>query len=75
MQTANDRVELARGEAARLVVTSDIADELHVHGGIGFVAELPAGVPTTLDVTFDEPAVYYVELHHSGLQLLQFEVR
>jgi hypothetical protein len=27
VQTANDRVELARGEAARLVVTSDIADE------------------------------------------------
>jgi hypothetical protein len=36
---------------------------------------MPAGVPTTLDVTFDEPAVYYAELHHSGLQLLQFEVR
>jgi hypothetical protein len=75
VQTAADQVELARGEPARLVVTSDVADELHVHSGIGFEAELPAGEPTTLDVIFDEPGVYYVELHHSGLQLLQFVVR
>jgi hypothetical protein len=75
VQTAADQVELARGEPARLVVTSDVEDELHVHGGIGFEAELPAGEPTTLDVIFDERGVYYVEIHHSGLQLLQFVVQ
>ena len=66
VQTANDRVELPRGEPARLVVTSDVEDDLHVHGGIGFEAELHAGQPTTLDVNFDEPGVYYVELHNSS---------
>jgi hypothetical protein len=75
VQTANDRVELPSGEAAWLVVTSDVEDELHVHGGIGFEAEPPADMPTTLDVNFEEPGVYYIELHHSGLQLLQFGVQ
>jgi hypothetical protein len=68
-------VELARGEAARLVVTSDIADELHVHGGIGFVPKCPPACRRRSTPRSMNRRVYYAELHLSGLQLLQFEVR
>jgi plastocyanin len=74
VDTATERVEVATGETVRLVVTSDIDDELHVHGAASTQAELRAGQPTTLEVSFDEPGVYYVELHESGILLLQLEV-
>jgi plastocyanin len=75
VDTATERVEVATGDTVRLVVTSDIDDQLHVHGATSAQAELRAGQPTTLEARFDEPGVYYVELHESGLLLLQVEVR
>jgi heme/copper-type cytochrome/quinol oxidase subunit 2 len=68
------RVKVKQGATVRLQVTSDIDDVLHVHG---FDVEEPleAGRTTTVELTADQPGVFEVETHESGLQLLQLEVR
>jgi molybdopterin-binding protein len=74
VHTDADRVEMTSGAAIRLIVTSDAADELHVHGADA-TAALVAGIPTTLDFTISEPGVFEVETHDSGLLLVQLLVR
>lgn len=72
-----DRVTLTDGQTLAITVTSDVDDELHVHG-FDKEAELSAGVPTTLEVTVDSsigPGIYEVETHESDLLLFQIEVR
>ena len=68
------RVEVPEGGAVRLLVTSDVADELHVHG-FDIEQELPAGEQVTLDFTADQTGLFEVETHETGLQLVQLEVR
>jgi plastocyanin len=74
VDTAQDSVDVAVGDTVRVTVTSDVDDELHVHG-VDRTAELAAGRPTTLEFTVDEPGVYEVETHESGLLLFQLLVR
>lgn len=62
------------GARVVLAVTSDTADELHVHGFDQSV-ELKPGRRTTLELTADSPGLFEVELHESGLLLVQLEVR
>ncbi len=68
------RVAVALGDQIRLQVTSDVDDELHVHG---FDVEEPleAGHTTTVELTADQQGVFEVETHETELQLLQLEVR
>ncbi|MER5325144.1 hypothetical protein [Streptosporangium roseum] len=68
------RVEVARGQAVRLVVTSDVADELHVHG-FDLTRRLEPGQPVTVDVVADRTGLFEVETHDSGLVLTQLAVR
>ncbi|MFF0306109.1 hypothetical protein ACFYSC_01710 [Streptosporangium sp. NPDC004379] len=68
------RVEAARGQAIRLVVTSDVADELHVHG-FDLTRRLEPGRPVTLDVVADRVGLFEVETHESGLVLTQLVIR
>jgi hypothetical protein len=65
--------KVARGRVVRIVVTSDRADELHVHGYDKEV-ELSAGVPATIEFTANEVGRFEVETHESGLQLFQLQV-
>jgi plastocyanin len=74
VSTDEDRVELAPGSTVRLVVTSDVDDELHVHG-VDETAAIVAGEPTTLEFTLDEPGLFEVETHGSDLLLLQLLVQ
>lgn len=74
VDVATDRVEVALGARVRLAVTSDTADEVHVHGYEESV-ELAPGRRTTLELTADTPGLFEVELHESGLLLVQLEVR
>jgi plastocyanin len=74
VDTAEDTVEVAVGETVRVTVTSDVDDEVHVHG-VEQTAELSAGRPTTLAFSLAEPGVYEVETHESGLLLFQLLVR
>lgn len=74
VDTAEDTVEVAVGGTVRVTVTSDVDDEVHVHG-VDRTVDLSAGVPATLEFTVDEPGVYEVETHGSHLLLFQLLVR
>jgi len=77
------RVELHSGHVARyavpvgsqveLVVTSDVADRVHVHG-YDRSSYVTAGASTTIRFVADRPGVYEVELEGSGEQLGQLAV-
>jgi hypothetical protein len=67
------RVPVPTGEHVTLVVTSDVADEVHLHG-YDREAELAPGRPA--EIVFDAtiPGVFEVELHEAGTRLLSLQV-
>ncbi len=67
------RVPIALGEQVTLAITSDVADEAHLHG-YDLTANLVPGTPA--EITFDAtiPGVFEVELHDSGTALLALQV-
>jgi hypothetical protein len=67
------RVQVAKGTSVALVVTSDVADEVHLHG-YDMEKELSPGTPATLQFTADVAGVFEVELHHAGTVLLRLQV-
>ncbi|MEV0199881.1 hypothetical protein [Nonomuraea sp. NPDC050691] len=67
-------LEARRGQTVAVTVTSDVADELHVHG-YDRTAELRPGQPVTVRFRADLTGVFEVETHRSGLVLTQVAVR
>ncbi|MGW0803174.1 hypothetical protein [Nonomuraea sp. NPDC002799] len=67
-------LEVVKGRQVSITVTSDVADELHVHG-YDLTARLRPGVPVTVRFTADLSGVFEVETHESGLVLTQLAVR
>jgi hypothetical protein len=67
------RVAVPLGTPVTLSVTSDVADEAHVHGYDREV-EIPAGGTASVSFTANIPGVFEVELHESKLQLFQLQV-
>jgi hypothetical protein len=67
------RVQVATGTAVTLVVTSDVADQVHVHG-YDIERELTADKPVSLQFEATIPGVFEVELHHAGTVLLRLQV-
>jgi hypothetical protein len=65
--------KIAKGEAVRIMVTSDKADELHVHG-YDELLELKAGETAMLEFKADQSGRFEVETHDSGLLLFNLEV-
>jgi hypothetical protein len=55
-------------------VTSDHADQLHIHG-FEIEKDLVAGTPLSVTVTGGQPGVYEVETHHPELRLMKIAVR
>jgi hypothetical protein len=68
------REPVAKGDMVKLVVTTDTADEVHVHG-VDIEKETTPGKPVTITFVAKDAGIYEVETHESGLQLLQLEVR
>ena len=68
------RVKVAVGSAVRILVSSDVDDEVHVHG-YDLESEISAGQSVTIDFTADQRGVFEVETHESGLLLLQLQVQ
>jgi len=68
------RVKVAKDATVTLRVTSDVADEIHLHG-YDKKADVPQG--GTADLTFraDLTGVFEVELEQHGLQLTQLQVQ
>jgi hypothetical protein len=67
------RVQVAEGTSVTLVVTSDVADEVHVHG-YDIEKELTPGAPVTLQFDATIAGVFEVELHHASTVLLRLQV-
>ena len=67
------RVKVAVGTSVALVVTSDVADQVHVHG-YDIEKELSPGTPVTLTFDATIAGVFEVELHHANTVLLRLQV-
>ena len=67
------RVPVASGEQVTLVITSDVADEVHVHG-YDLEAALSPGRPAELTFDATISGVFEVELHEAGTLLLSLQV-
>ncbi len=61
------------GSAVELVVASDVADQVHVHG-YDRLSYVTAGASTILRFTADLPGVFDVELEQRGAPLAQLQV-
>ncbi|WP_435205529.1 hypothetical protein [Micromonospora sp. bgisy143] len=68
------RVTVTKGQSVRITVTSDVADELHVHG-YDLGARLPAGTPGSVQFRADKTGLFEVETHETELVLFQLVVR
>ena len=68
------RMAVRAGTNVTLSVTSDVPDEVHVHG-YDLVAALVPGTPA--EITFDASVagVFEVELHEAGTVLLTLQVQ
>lgn len=67
------RVTVPQGSPVRLEVTSDVADEVHVHG-YDLKADVAPGSPAVITFTADLAGIFEVELEDAGKLLLQLEV-
>ena len=67
------RVPVPVGEHVTLTITSDVADEVHLHG-YGLTAVLTPGTPAELTFDATIPGVFEVELHETGTVLLSLQV-
>jgi len=70
---ASARVPVRLGSTVGLEVTSDTADEVHLHGYDNSAPVAP-GAPAMLTFTADIPGVFEVELEEAGVPLTQLEV-
>lgn len=70
--TGGGRISVPLGETVTLRFTSDIADEIHIHGYDIYV-DLEAGVPTEVSFTADIPGLVEVETHNSHLVVANLE--
>lgn len=68
-------VEVAVGEPVRLTVTSDVADEVHVHGpGRGFSVDVAAGGTATIEFVQTAPGRFEIELEQARRVLTRLQV-
>ena len=72
-EISEDRFEVARHGIVEIAITSDVADEVHVHG-YDIRQAVAAGDSTTLRFTADIPGVFEVELEESGHPLFELTV-
>lgn len=68
------RVKIEQGKRVTLVVTSDIADEVHLHG-YDLTADAGPGRKARIVFTAKIPGRFEVELEGRGIQIGELEVR
>lgn len=66
-------VDVRIGEQVALTVTSDVADEVHVHG-VDIGKDVAAGGTVTIDFSQPAPGRFDVELESRKLTLLRLQV-
>ena len=67
------RYAVPKGSTVELVVASDVADEVHLHG-YDRLSYVTAGATTTLRFVADLPGVFDVELEQRSVPLAQLQV-
>ena len=70
-----ERVEVAVGEPITLVVTSQIADEVHVHSDPEVSIAVEPGEEKSETFTIDRPGQVAVESHETHTTIVQLVVR
>jgi hypothetical protein len=65
--------EVSQGSDVEIVVHSDVADEVHVHG-YDLMRDVDAGGTATIDFTANAPGVFEVELEDAGELLFELTV-
>lgn len=74
VETAERRVTVSRGDRVRVQVSSDVADEVHVHG-FDLSKQVGPGAPATVEFTANLPGVWEVELENAKRKLFDLAVR
>jgi plastocyanin len=69
IEPAPSRVKVPEGGTVRLTVTSDVDNELHVHG-VEIYKDLVAGKPTTVTFTAEQTGLFEIETHEEPVLLL-----
>jgi hypothetical protein len=67
------RVPVELGAPVTITITSDVADEVHLHG-YDLEAELTPGSPAQLSFDATLPGVFELELHEAEVVLLTLQV-
>ena len=67
------RPKVSQGDRVVLVVRSDVADEVHLHG-YDLSADVPAGGTARISFVADVPGRFEVELEDTGVQLADLTV-
>ncbi len=70
---AERRYQAALGDTVEVRVTSDVAEEVHLHG-YDLLLQLEAGAEVTLVFEANLPGVWEAELHPSHRELFQLQV-
>ena len=68
IEPAPSRVKVPEGGTVRLTVTSDVDNELHVHG-VEIYKDLKAGKPTTVTFTAEQTGLFEIETHEEPVLL------
>jgi len=69
----SDHVSVPVGSAVHLTVTSDVADEVHLHG-YDLMIDVEAGVAGSLDFMASIAGIFEMELEASAFHLIDLEV-
>ena len=72
--TGGGRRSATVGQTVVIKVTSDIADEVHLHG-YDKKADAAPGTVATITFVADKPGIFEVELEKKGLKLFELEVK
>jgi heme/copper-type cytochrome/quinol oxidase subunit 2 len=72
--TGGGRITVPVDEEVTLRVTSDVPEEIHVHGYDKYL-DLAPGATASVTFTADIPGIFEVELHGSGEKLADLVVR
>ncbi len=67
-------IMVKKGSRVRFTVTSDVADEIHVHG-YDYHKQIPAGGTVRLDFAGSIDGIFIVELEHRGEQIASLQVQ
>ena len=75
VEPTNQRLDAFVGQTISMSITSDVADELHVHSVPEHTFEIEPGKDQLFTFTVDVPGQVDVELHHSDRTVATLVVR